>query len=111
MTVNTNAALLLIENDAADSRAIQEMLAVDPLDIQWAKSLSEGIERLSGRNIAAILLNLFLPDSKGIETFDSIHAAAPTLPILILGDSGVEGLAILALQRGAPGLSAKTSSE
>jgi diguanylate cyclase (GGDEF)-like protein/PAS domain S-box-containing protein len=101
MTVNANSALLLIENDAADSLAIREMLAGDPLDIQCAESLSGGIERLSGSNIVAILLNLSLPDSKGIETFDNIYAAAPALPILILGDSGVEGLAIQALQRGA----------
>jgi len=101
MTVNTNSTLLLIENDAADSQAIQDILVGDPLDIQCAKSLSEALERLAGRNIVAILLNLSLPDSEGIETFDQIYAAAPALPILILGNSAVESIAIHAVQRGA----------
>src|SRR6202042_2136079 len=89
MILNTKSTLLLIENDAADSQAIQDILVGDPLDIECAKSLSEALERLAGKNIVAILLNLFLPDSAGIETFDQIYAAAPTLPILILGNSSV----------------------
>src|ERR1700722_14840473 len=101
MTLTTNSTLLLIENDAADSKVIQDILVGDPLDIQSAKSLSEALERLAGKNIVAILLNLFLPDSAGIETFDQIYAGAPPLPILILGNSSVESLAINALQRGA----------
>ena len=101
MTLTTNSTLLLIENDVADSQVIQDILVGDPLDIQSAKSLSEALERLAGSNIVAILLNLFLPDSEGIETFDRVYAAAPTVPILILGNSSVESLAILALKRGA----------
>jgi diguanylate cyclase (GGDEF)-like protein/PAS domain S-box-containing protein len=48
-----------------------------------------------------VLLDLFLPDSRGIETFDKIFAAAPQIPILVLIASDDEGVAKLAVQRGA----------
>jgi DNA-binding response OmpR family regulator len=99
--MNTTATLLLIENDATDAQAIQGMLADEPLDIKWVRCLSEGIKRLTEGNMVAVLLNLSLPDSQGIETFDKISTAAPTAPILVLGNADVEDLAIEALQRGA----------
>jgi diguanylate cyclase (GGDEF)-like protein/PAS domain S-box-containing protein len=99
--MNTTATLLLIENDAPDAQAIRDILADEPLGIKWVRCLSEGVERLTEGNIVAVLLNLSLPDSQGIETFDKIVTAAPTLPILVLGDPAAEDLAIQALQRGA----------
>jgi diguanylate cyclase (GGDEF)-like protein/PAS domain S-box-containing protein len=47
------------------------------------------------------LLDLILPDSQGIETFDRLFRAAPRIPILILGDLANEDLAGQAVQRGA----------
>ena len=46
------------------------------------------------------MLNLSLPDTRGIETFDKLFAAAPDVPILILGN-GDEALAKEAVGRGA----------
>jgi PAS domain-containing protein len=46
------------------------------------------------------LLELSLPDSHGIETFDKLFTAVPDIPILILGN-GNEALAKEAVGRGA----------
>jgi DNA-binding NarL/FixJ family response regulator len=56
---------------------------------------------LRTRDIAAVLVDLFLPDSLGIETFDQILRAAPQIPILILTAAEDEEVAKLAVQRGA----------
>lgn len=48
-----------------------------------------------------ILLDLFLPDSNGLETFRKIHAEAPHIPILILTGFDDEEVAIRAIQEGA----------
>jgi diguanylate cyclase (GGDEF)-like protein/PAS domain S-box-containing protein len=65
------------------------------------RSLSEGLQRLEQPGIAAILLNLFLPDSQGIETFDTTHAAAGHIPILALcGENNVDTCR-LAIEHGA----------
>jgi diguanylate cyclase (GGDEF)-like protein/PAS domain S-box-containing protein len=50
---------------------------------------------------AAILVDLSLPDSSGIETFDRLFLAAPQIPMLILAVAKDEGIAKLAVQRGA----------
>jgi DNA-binding response OmpR family regulator len=75
--------------------------------VEWVRSCREAVEQLSlrgqqgGGGIAAVLANLFLPDSRGVETFDRLFHAMPQIPILILSASYDEDLAKLAVQRGA----------
>ena len=79
-----------------------------PFEVEWVRCCSEGLERLAhGRQstgtdgIAAVLVDLFLPDSHGIETFDRLFRAAPQIPILVLSASQDEDIARLAVQHGA----------
>jgi diguanylate cyclase (GGDEF)-like protein/PAS domain S-box-containing protein len=51
--------------------------------------------------IVAVLVNLSLPDSQGIETFDRIFHAVPQIPILVLSAAEDEDTAKLAVERGA----------
>jgi diguanylate cyclase (GGDEF)-like protein/PAS domain S-box-containing protein len=51
--------------------------------------------------IAAVLVDLFLPDSQGIETFNLVFQAAPQIPILVLSSSQDEAVAKLAVRQGA----------
>jgi diguanylate cyclase (GGDEF)-like protein/PAS domain S-box-containing protein len=69
------------------------------LKVEWVRRCSEGLEKLEG--IAAILVDLYLPDSRGIETFDRLFLAAPHIPILVLTNPQDEETAKLAVQRGA----------
>jgi DNA-binding NarL/FixJ family response regulator len=48
-----------------------------------------------------VLLDLSLPDCEGLEGFDKISLAAPTLPVLILTAVRDEGLPRQAVERGA----------
>jgi diguanylate cyclase (GGDEF)-like protein/PAS domain S-box-containing protein len=93
--------VLLIENDPADASVIRGILATVPVDVEWVRERSHGLERLSRRGVGAVMLNLFLPDSQGITTFDEVFAAAPHIPILILSDSDREDLSAQCIQRGA----------
>jgi diguanylate cyclase (GGDEF)-like protein/PAS domain S-box-containing protein len=99
-----NHNVLLIEDDPAVARACQEALADasdGPFIVEWARRLSDGLERLSKGGIAAVLLDLFLPDSQGINTFGMLSLAAPCVPILVLGGLGDEDIAKEAVNRGA----------
>ena len=102
--------VLLIQEDPSDAKAVREALIHSTdgsFQVEWVKRCSEGLERLAGdatqstNGIAAILVDLFLPDSQGIETFDRLFRAAPQIPILVLSASQDEDLATLAVQRGA----------
>src|ERR1700693_3900111 len=95
--------ILLIENDPAVADKIRAALAAagsGSFDVEWVRRLSDGLARLSKKGIDAVLLELSLPDSHGIETFDKLFLAAPDVPILILGN-GNEALAKDAVGRGA----------
>ncbi len=95
--------ILLIENDpaAADKiRAAFTAAGSGSFDVEWVRQLSQGLARLAKGGIDAVLLELSLPDSQGIETFDKLFSAAPDVPILVLGN-GNEALAKEAVGRGA----------
>jgi PAS domain S-box-containing protein len=49
----------------------------------------------------AVLVDLFLPDSSVIQTFDHLYLAAPQIPILVLCDARYEEIGKLAVQHGA----------
>jgi diguanylate cyclase (GGDEF)-like protein/PAS domain S-box-containing protein len=96
--------VLLIENDPASADEIRAALAAvgnASFDLEWVRQLSDGLARLSKKGIDAVLLELSLPDSHGMETFDKLFAAAPDIPILILGGNANEALAKEAVAHGA----------
>jgi diguanylate cyclase (GGDEF)-like protein/PAS domain S-box-containing protein len=99
--------ILLIENDAAAASRIRAALAENdcgPFDVEWVRQLSDGLERVrerGERGVDAVLLELSLPDSHGMQTFDKLFTAAPYIPILVLGGNGNEALAKEAVGRGA----------
>jgi signal transduction histidine kinase/CheY-like chemotaxis protein len=70
-------------------------------NIERVDRLSKGIERLSEGNIDAVLLDLGLPDSQGLGTFEKIHAAVQKVPIIILTAYKDDTLALEAVRRGA----------
>ena len=105
--------ILLVQDDASDAKAVRDALigSSDPsFKVEWVRGCSEGLQRLAGEGkqakqrtngIAAVLVDLFLPDSQGIETFDRLFRAAPQIPILVLVASCDEEIAKLAVQHGA----------
>ena len=96
--------ILLIENELVIADSIRAALATPSnasFGVHWVRELSAGLERLSKKGIAAVLLDLALPDSQGIETFEKVFTAAGDVPILILGGSVPEALAQQAVARGA----------
>ena len=101
MTVRT---LLLIDNDAAHVDVFTDALlnATDgPFHGECVKTLAEGIRRSRGKEFWAIFLNLSLPDSQGVETFDKLVLAVPGVPTLIIAGASEVGIALEGMRRGA----------
>ena len=101
--------ILLVQNDALAAKTIMEGLRQSSewsFQVEWVKRSAEGLERLDG--IEAILVDLYLPDSRGLITFDSFFRAAPQIPILVLVDPADEAIARRAVQCGAQNYLFKT---
>ena len=96
--------ILLIEDNPDDIEELKRALAKDGgalFQFEYAHRLSSGLRRLSQGGIDVILLDLFLPDSDGLEGLVKVHEQATGLPIVVLTASDNELLAVQALQKGA----------
>src|SRR6202521_5430697 len=96
--------VLLIEANAEDAAKILDELSAatdERFRVEWVTELSSGIERLRRGGVGAVVLDLTLPDSQGVETFDKIFQAAPGVPVLILSGADAEETARKAVQHGA----------
>ena len=96
--------VLLISHDPADAKAVHDALdgaQHGSFTVECAAQLVDGLERLRGHDIAAVLLDLSLPDSQGIATFEQVSRAAPHIPILIIGSPDDHDVATQAVRRGA----------
>jgi len=100
----TGSALkvLLIEDNPDDCELLIDMLdsAGPGYNIKVAERLSAGISMLGEESFDAILLDLGLPDSSGIETLRSLQRNSE-LPVVILTGLADEQLALEAIHSGA----------
>src|SRR3984957_2289685 len=105
--------VLLIEADpivAAGILAELNSTTEERFHVEWVTELSSGIERLNKGGVGAVVLDLTLPDSHGVETFDKLFHAASRVPILILSEADAEEMARQAVQRGAQDYVVKNES-
>src|SRR3972149_6648286 len=97
-------AVLLIEDDADDVVLIQRYLSNAlkvPFRMKHADRLSKGLECLTEGGFDVVLLDLGLPDGRGLGTFEMAHARAPHVPIIVLTGHNDDETAIEAVQKGA----------
>jgi signal transduction histidine kinase len=98
--------VLLIENDRVDANQLLSLLKQNPsnlteLNISWVTSLTDGLRELGAHAYDAVLLNLGLPDSDGIDTLISVRKSSQTLPIVVMTGSTDQKMALEAMQNGA----------
>ena len=65
------------------------------------ESMAEAVGRLAEERFDAILLDLSLPDSRGLKTVEQANAVAPQVPIIVMTGLDDEGTAIDAVRGGA----------
>jgi len=96
--------VLMIEADETDVRQISKMLAREKLTLfklQRVATLKEGLERLRKKHFDAVLMDISLPDSKGLSGCRAIKKQAPSIPLLIVVDHSEEKHAVEAVKEGA----------
>ena len=97
--------ILLIEDSPGDVRLIQEMLkdaGDDQFELKHVDHLSLGLECLTKGEFDVILLDLGLPESFGLPTFEKIFSPSSKVPIVVLtGSIADEMIGVTAVQKGA----------
>jgi signal transduction histidine kinase/DNA-binding NarL/FixJ family response regulator/uncharacterized protein YigA (DUF484 family) len=96
--------VLLVEDNPGDARLLKEELADAAgvrFDVTHAARLSAALERLEEERFAIVLLDLSLPDARGLDTVLKVQERAAHLPIVVLTGLESEELAAEALRKGA----------
>jgi PAS domain S-box-containing protein len=96
--------VLLIEDNPDHVELIRDTLAETEryrFDLECTDRLSAGLEYIAQAKTDVVLLDLFLPDCTGIDTFISVHSQTPDVPVIVLSALDDEKLAVQAVQSGA----------
>jgi signal transduction histidine kinase len=99
---------LLVEDDPADAERISLVLQPGPLGaglmpvrLIQSGSVASACAALRDWPVDVVILDLTLPDSKGLEALHRVRAASPQTPVIVLSGVADQVLALEALRAGA----------
>ncbi|MBZ2166835.1 response regulator [Methanobacterium spitsbergense] len=96
--------ILLIEDNPGDTKSIIEMLKEaddNRYEVVHTTRLDDGIKIIVRDDFDLILLDLGLPDSEGMDTFNIMKYNAPDIPIIVLTGLKEDIFAVSTVGRGA----------
>jgi two-component system OmpR family sensor kinase len=101
----TTRKILLIEDSPVDAllltKALRDFKHTPSFELIHVDRLATGIECAKQERIAAVLLDLFLPDAKGVDTLVRMQREAKALPIVVLTGLDDDSTAVEAVRAGA----------
>ncbi|HEY9773522.1 MAG TPA: response regulator [Planktothrix sp.] len=100
--MSTKEISILIVEDNEDDFVLTSELLAGQFALEWAQTLENGISQLSKRTFDLVLLDLGMPGSHGIATFQKVQEERSQLPaVIVLTGNDDDELAKEALQNGA----------
>lgn len=93
-----------MDDDPDFARVFQISLRADKrllFTVETANTLQSALQMLQEKTFQVILLDLGLPDSQGLGTFERISEAHPEIACVILSGNDDEALSLEAVQKGA----------
>jgi len=113
VTIDDSIRVLLVEDDEPHSVVLRDALAAarPPIEMAHCRTLREAIAHLEHPTFDAVLLNLDLPDSQGLQTIDRALAEIPGLPIVAITAAEESDLGVAAVQHGAQDYLAKSEND
>ncbi len=96
--------ILLVEDNPADADLLAELLEVS-VGVEWelvpVEFLYEAIAQLCKQSFDIVLLDLSLPDSRGLETLTRLQEVAPDTPMVVMTGLDDEAIALESVRLGA----------
>ncbi len=93
--------VLLVEDSRTDAAIVTELLEQGPLGnvaVSRVERVDEARERLAKESFDVLLVDLQLPDARGIEAVVRLRAQAKAMPLVVLTGSDDEEVAMSALR-------------
>ena len=96
--------ILIIEDNDGDVLLLTEVLKSSRLNVGnlfYAKTLSGAFDILNKNKVTLVLLDLSLPDSNGLDSFEDLQKFNQEIPVIILTGLEDTNLALIAINHGA----------
>jgi DNA-binding response OmpR family regulator len=93
--------ILIIEDDPAIRRTIQEELEFEGFELRFAESGGAGLEAIAQEPPTLVLLDLMLPDVSGFEVCKKIRETDPAIAIIVVSGRDADTDKVRGLDLGA----------
>jgi signal transduction histidine kinase/DNA-binding response OmpR family regulator len=99
--------LLLVEDEAGDAELIMQRLTGDPsgsgmtIRFTYAQDAVTAAAMLRSQRVDVVVLDLSLPDARGLEALRRVREIAPGVPVIVLTGAQDEELAVASIRAGA----------
>ena len=96
--------VLVVEEASSDTSSVASMLGDASglhYEVRAAPSVTAALRDLHAQNADCVLLDLSLPDAKGLAAIERVRSVAPTTPIVVVTAPDDDALARAALREGA----------
>jgi two-component system cell cycle response regulator len=96
--------ILLVEDNIEQAALMEKFLSMVEsvsLEIVWVDQLSDAFSQVQNNHFDLVLLDLMLPDSRGLDTYKRFLARFPQTPVVVTTAVRSEKIGIEAVQMGA----------
>src|SRR5690242_6002297 len=90
-----------IDDDRGKLHLIRETFRDADVSVQTARTASSGLEQIAESHPDRVLLDVMLPDMRGIEAFENLNRLDARLPVIFITAGGTSDTAIEAMIGGA----------
>jgi PAS domain S-box-containing protein len=102
--------VLLVEDNPESVQLTRSRLAGprSPWEVEHADTLQDALAFLRDRGADVVLLDLQLPDARGLEAVSRLASTFPAVPLVVMTSHHDEAMGVVALQKGAQDYLVKT---
>ena len=95
------ARILIIDDEDGIQKGCRKVLAQHGFHIEAACTIKEGLEKIRDNSFDLVLLDVMLPDGKGIDIIPRLHERDPDLVCVVMTGYATVELAVQAMKAGA----------
>ena len=94
-------AILVVDDDAGLRKALRRVLASHGFEVEVAENGDEALARLRGGTFDAVVLDVMMPGSDGVQVCEQLRAGGDRLPVLMLTARDAVRDRVIGLEAGA----------
>ena len=99
--METKGSILVIDDELGIREGCRRALTPEGFEVQTAVSIKEGQQMVQEGDFDLVLLDIMMPDGRGIDLIEPIHKKDPDIVCVVITGYATVELAVNAIKRGA----------